>query len=61
MWGMGTFWKCVLVKFVLNEFVLTKDLVYTNIDIIAYFIINLDFKSKWDFVGLLTNYLVLYL
>ena len=58
---MGTFWKCVLVKFVLNEFVLTKDLVYTNIDIIAYFIINLDFKSKWDFVGLLTNYLVLYL
>ena len=25
---MGTFWKCVLVKFVLNEFVLTKDLVY---------------------------------
>ena len=58
---MGTFWKFVLVKFVLNEFVLTKDLVYTNIDIIAYFIINLDFKSKWDFVGLLTNYLVLYL
>ena len=51
----------MLVKFVLNEFVLTKDLVYTNIDIIAYFIINLDFKSKWDFVGLLTNYLVLYL
>ena len=27
-WGMGTFWKCVLVKFVLNKFVLTKDLVY---------------------------------
>ena len=25
---MGTFWKCVLVKFVLNKFVLTKDLVY---------------------------------
>ena len=25
---MGTFWKCVLVKFVLTEFVLTKDLVY---------------------------------
>ena len=27
-WGMGTFWKCVLVKLVLNKFVLTKDLVY---------------------------------
>ena len=26
---MGAFWKCVLVKFLLNEFVLTKDLVYT--------------------------------
>ena len=24
----GSFWKVVLVKFVLNEFVLTKDLVY---------------------------------
>ena len=28
---MGTFWKCVLVKFVLNEFVLTKDLVYCKL------------------------------
>ena len=25
-WGMGTFWKCILVKFELNELVLTKDL-----------------------------------
>ena len=25
---MGTFWKRVLVKYVLNEFVLTKDLVF---------------------------------
>ena len=25
---MGTFWKCVLVKFVLTKFVLIKDLVY---------------------------------
>ena len=27
---MGTFWKCVLVKYVLSEFVLTKDLVYCD-------------------------------
>ena len=24
-WGMGTFWKCILVKFELNELVLTND------------------------------------
>ena len=27
---MGTFWKCVLVKFVATEFMLTKDLVYVE-------------------------------
>ena len=32
---MGTFWKCVLVKFVLNKFVLTKDLVHYE-------------NTKWD-------------
>ena len=34
---MGTFWKCVLVKFVLNEFVLTKDLVYIQFSIWFFF------------------------
>ena len=49
---MGTFWKCVLVKFVLNKFVLTKDLVYvsSNIECLS----NIDemtkdiFFSAWD-------------
>ena len=29
-WGMGTFWKCMLVKFEQSKFVLTKDLVLAN-------------------------------
>ena len=32
---MGTFWKCLLVKFMLTKFVLTKDLVYHIWDMIT--------------------------
>ena len=53
---MGTFWKCVLVKFVLNEFVLTKDLVYIPVRLVIqrkkifFFTENLEkYRNKVQF------------